>query len=109
VLYAPQSGDPHVTAERIVEGDLRAGNIDGAVLWGPIAGYLVSRHDTAKESGSAWTALSFPADPHIRFDYQIAMGVRTGEQGWKDTLDAWIAAHQDEIDAILRAYHVPLL
>jgi len=106
VLYPPQSGDPHETPESIVERDLLAGTIDAAVLWGPIAGFLVSRHATA---GPGWVALPFPPDSRIRFDYEIAMGVRFGEQAWRDALDAWIAAHHDEIDQILRSYHVPLL
>jgi quinoprotein dehydrogenase-associated probable ABC transporter substrate-binding protein len=106
VLYPPQSGDPHETPETIVERDLDAGTIDAAILWGPIAGFLVSRH---AESGQAWVALPFPPDPRIRFDYQISMGVRFGEQAWRDALDTWIAAHHEEIDQILRSYHVPLL
>ena len=50
----------------------------------------------------------FP-DPQIRFDYPIAMGVRFGEKEWKDTLDRWIAGHNEKIHAILHEYGVPLL
>ena len=35
------------------------------------------------------------------------MGVRFGEKEWKDTLDAWIAAIEAEIDAILASYRDP--
>jgi quinoprotein dehydrogenase-associated probable ABC transporter substrate-binding protein len=105
VLYPPESGDPQETAETIVERDLDAGKIDAAILWGPIAGFLVNRH----VSQEAWTALPFSPDPRIRFDYEISMGVRNGETQWKDTLDAWIGAHREEITQILTTFHVPLL
>ena len=35
------------------------------------------------------------------------MGVRAGEQPWLDALNAWIEAHQPQIDQILNDYHVP--
>lgn len=105
VFYAPQSGDPAESPAHIIEQDLLAGKIDAAIAWGPIAGFLVTRH-----AGSpAWRALPFKPDPVIKFDYEISMGVRFGEKEWKDTLDQWIRAHQDEVHGILAAYQVPLL
>jgi quinoprotein dehydrogenase-associated probable ABC transporter substrate-binding protein len=106
VFYAPQSGDPNETPGGIAERDLAAGNVDAAVLWGPMAGYLVGRHATP---APGWVALPFPADTNIRFDYEISMGVRNGEQSWLDTLNAWIEAHQGQIDRILDDYRVPRL
>jgi ABC-type amino acid transport substrate-binding protein len=108
VFYAPQSGDPNETPESIVERDLSAGAVDAAALWGPIAGYLASRHGGGGAE-PAWMAVPFPAAPGIRFDYEIAMGVRFGEQQWLDTLNAWIAQHQLQIDQILAEFHVPVL
>ncbi len=105
VLYPPQSGDPNVTALSTVEADFSAGRIDAAILWGPIAGYLVSRRGREDHLGLA----PFGQDPTIRFDYEIAMGLRQGEGDWKNTLDRWIVEHQSEIDRILTSYHVPLL
>ena len=40
---------------------------------------------------------------------KVAMGVRFGEKEWKETLDRWIAGHNEKIHAILREYGVPLL
>ncbi len=105
VLYPVQSGDPLVTALSTVEADFGAGRIDAAILWGPIAGYLVSRRGREDHLRLA----PFGQDPTIRFDYEIAMGLRQGENGWKNTLDRWIVEHQSEIDRILMSYHVPLL
>jgi quinoprotein dehydrogenase-associated probable ABC transporter substrate-binding protein len=103
--YAQQSGDPHENPAGIVERDLVAGKIDLAIVWGPIAGFLVDRHS----GKGAWRAVPFKPDPGIKFDYEISMGVRFGEKEWKDTLDAWIASHRGEIDTILASYRIPLI
>jgi len=105
VFYAPQSGDPAESPAHTIEQDLLAGKIDAAIAWGPIAGFLVTQHANAPR----WRALPFKPDPSIKFDYEIAMGVRFGEKEWKETLDQWIRAHQDEVREILTGYQVPLL
>jgi len=105
VMYAPQSGDPAENPAHIIESELDADKIDLAILWGPMAGFLVSRH-----AGSpAWRAVPFAMDPGIKFDYEISMGVRFGEKEWKDTLDQWIASHEESLRGILTSFSVPLL
>ena len=106
VMYAAQSGDPNETPDTIIERDLAAGKIDLAVVWGPIAGFIVGRHSG---DGQAWAAVPFKPDTKIRFDYEIAMGLRQGEQDWQHTLDAWIEGHHAEIDQILNTFHIPLV
>jgi len=103
--YAQQSGDPHENPAGIIERDLVAGKIDLAIVWGPIAGFLVDRHSDQ----GAWRAVPFKSGPGIKFDYEISMGVRFGEKEWKDTLDAWIARNRGEIDTILASYRIPLI
>ena len=105
VFYTPQSGDPAESPAHVLEQDLLAGKIDMAIAWGPIAGFLESRH----AQSPAWRALPFKPDSAIKFDYEISMGVRFGEKEWKDTLDQWIIAHEREVQAILASYRVPLL
>jgi quinoprotein dehydrogenase-associated probable ABC transporter substrate-binding protein len=104
-FYAAQSGDPEEHPASIVERDLTSGAIDVAIVWGPVAGFLASRHRGAE----SWTAVPFKPDPEIRFDFEIAMGVRFPDKEWKDTLDHWIAGHRPQIDNILQRYRVPLL
>jgi quinoprotein dehydrogenase-associated probable ABC transporter substrate-binding protein len=104
-VYATQSGDPDEHPANIIERDLAAGNIDLAIVWGPVAGFLADRHKTDQ----AWLSVPFQPDPAIKFDYEIAMGVRFGEKEWKDTLDQWISTHQDDIRKILTSYRVPIL
>jgi quinoprotein dehydrogenase-associated probable ABC transporter substrate-binding protein len=105
VLYAPQSGDPAESPSHTVEQDLLSGKIDAAIVWGPIAGYLVKRH----AEFPSWRAAPFLPDPQIKFDFEISMGVRFGEKEWKSALDEWIGAHQDKVQQILISYRVPLL
>jgi quinoprotein dehydrogenase-associated probable ABC transporter substrate-binding protein len=104
-IYQAQSGDPDEHPASVIERDLTAGVIDLAVVWGPVAGFLADRH----KSGQAWLAVPFKPDPSIKFDYEMAMGVRFGENEWKETLDRWISTHQNDIRNILVSYRVPLL
>jgi quinoprotein dehydrogenase-associated probable ABC transporter substrate-binding protein len=96
VVYSPQSGDP---------AENPAHTIDLAILWGPMAGFLVRNHSESP----AWRAVPFAPDRQIRFDYEISMGVRFGEKEWKDTLDQWIAGHEQTVREILAGFRVPLL
>jgi ABC-type amino acid transport substrate-binding protein len=104
-MYAQQSGDPAENPALIIERELTAGKIDLAIVWGPIAGMLVRKHPAP----SAWRAVPFTPDSQIKFDYQIAMGVRFGEKDWQNTLDEWITRHRDKVEQILVSYRVPLL
>lgn len=106
VMYAAQSGDPKETPDTIIDRDLSAGKIDVAIAWGPIAGFVVSRHASGARP---WAAVPFKPSPTIKFDYEIAMGLRQGEKDWQDTLNQWISGHQAEITQILAAFHIPLI
>ncbi|EWG99703.1 hypothetical protein Q427_23500 [Halomonas sp. BC04] len=84
--------------------DVVAGNTDGAVLWGPLAGYYASRHDPPLR------VLPLVDDTSgARLDYRITMGIRRGEPHWKDWINDFIDRHQEEVHAILSEYQVPLL
>ena len=104
-FYAQQSGDPTEHPANIIERDLAKGDIDVAMVWGPVAGFLADRH----KGGDAWLSVPFQPDPAIQFDYEMSMGVRFGEKEWKDTLDKWIATHRDDIRTVLTSFRVPLL
>lgn len=84
--------------------DLDKGEIDVALLWGPIAGYYALKAKTA----TAVTPLLKEHDGP-RMVYRIVMGVRHSDQNWKRALNKLISENQSEIQAILRAYGVPLL
>lgn len=105
VVYAPQSGDPAENPAHTIERELDAEKIDLAILWGPMAGFLVAHHSAVP----GWRAVPFAPDQEIKFDYEIAMGVRFGEKEWKDTLDQWIVSHEESVRGILTSFRVPLL
>lgn len=84
--------------------DLAAGSIDVALLWGPLGGYFAAQH------GDLLTVTPLVHEAKSsRMDYYIAMGVRPGETHWKRDIDKLIADNKDQIEAILREYHVPQL
>jgi quinoprotein dehydrogenase-associated probable ABC transporter substrate-binding protein len=84
--------------------DLDEGKIDAALAWGPMAGYF------AKKAGRPMTVVPLTHENGgPRMTYRITMGVRASDQEWKRTLNRLIRDHQDEIDAILLDYGVPLL
>jgi mxaJ protein len=49
------------------------------------------------------------SEPGVRFDYDIAMGVRYGEPEWKQTVETLITENRAAITGILREYNVPLV
>ncbi len=104
-FYAQQSGDPNENPGTVIARELADGKIDLAIVWGPVAGMLANQH----KGPDTWRTVAFKPDPTIKFDYQIAMGVRFGEKPWKDSLDSWIAGHQADIDKILASYQIPLV
>jgi quinoprotein dehydrogenase-associated probable ABC transporter substrate-binding protein len=102
-FYAQQSGDINENPGTVIDRELSANKIDMAIVWGPVAGMLVNGH----KGPDTWRTVDFKPDPAIKFDYQIAMGVRFGETPWKDSLDSWITQHQSDVDKILETYKVP--
>ena len=84
--------------------DLERGEIDVALLWGPIAGYYATK---AKTPTAVVPLVKEQGGPPMV--YRIVMGVRHSDQNWKRALNKLISENQDEIQAILRSYGVPLL
>jgi len=90
-------------AERMI-ADIRSGEIDAGVLWGPIAGYF------AGNGGEQLVVLPLLKETiGPRLAYRITFGVRPGEDDWKRELNAIIAKLQGKLDAVLLQYGVPLL
>jgi mxaJ protein len=104
VPYAMMNADPAQYPGQIVERDLAAGTIDAAIVWGPIAGFFAQR-----VKAPALSVVPLKSEPGVRFDYQMAMGVRYGEREWKQVVEGLIESRHAEIQAILREYGVPLV
>lgn len=102
--YPMMSPDPDQYPGAIIDQELAQGRIDAAIVWGPIAGFYAKR-----VTNVALNVIPLESEPDVRFDYEIAMGVRFGEREWKETIEKLIAENQKAITAILVDYGVPLV
>ncbi len=88
---------------RIVEAVAR-GDVDVAVVWGPLAGYFAPR----EAAPLTLVPVSPQIDrPFLPFVFDMSMAVRRGDGKLHDELDAWIERRQAAIDALLDRYGVP--
>lgn len=83
------------------------GDVDLAMVWGPVAGYWASRQDVEL------TMHPLPAVDErtgLPLNFNMSLGVRRGEDEWQARLEKVIEENQEEIYAILRdEFGVPLL
>ncbi len=84
--------------------DIRSGQIDIGILWGPIAGYYAQR---GGEKLTVVPLLKEETGP--RMAYRITMGVRQSDAKWKRQLNTIIKKRKKDIDKVLMDYGVPLL
>jgi len=101
--YQSQTGDAEQYPGEIVEKDLASGKIDVAFAWGPIAGYFAKRTRSA-----SIVAIPLQSRPGMKFDFEIAMGVRHADKDFRQLIDRLIDTNQGKIQAILEQYGVPL-
>jgi mxaJ protein len=90
---------------RIIEA-VAQGEVDIAAVWGPLAGYFAERSEVPltlmpMSDTGAFTPLAFTFD--------IAVGVRKGDDARRQAIDDAIARHQPEIRQLLQSYQVPLV
>ena len=104
VPYQIMNADPQQYPGEIIEKDLASGKLDAAIVWGPIAGYFAQRVKSPQLK-----VIPLKSEPGVRFDYQMAMGVRYGEREWKQQIEALLEAKSSEIQAILKDYGVPVV
>ncbi|MEP3637610.1 MAG: substrate-binding domain-containing protein [Paracoccaceae bacterium] len=84
--------------------DLQSGEIEAAVLWGPLGGPLVK---TSYPDMKVIPLIKEELPPRLFF--RITMGVRRGEKVWQRKLNSLIRRNQDEINALLHDAGVPLV
>jgi quinoprotein dehydrogenase-associated probable ABC transporter substrate-binding protein len=85
--------------------DVRSGEIDVGVLWGPYAGYFAQRD--GEKLTIAPILEEIPSGPKL--EYRVTMGVRIGDNGWKRQINDIIAKRRADITAVLLSYSVPLI
>ncbi|MBP8271002.1 MAG: substrate-binding domain-containing protein [Sphaerotilus sp.] len=104
VPYQMLNADPAQYPGELLEKELASGKIDVAIVWGPIAGFFAKR-----VSAPQLVVVPMKSEPGVRFDYEMAMGVRYGEREWKQQIEQVIDTHRPEIRAILNDFGVPLV
>lgn len=102
--YPMMSGDPKQSPAHIVEKELVSGNVNLTFLWGPLAG-----HVKKKTTDPELVVIPLEADMGIKFDFQIAMAVRHGDDKRLKLLNGLIEKNQAGIDKLIAGYGVPLL
>jgi len=85
--------------------DIRSGEIDAGILWGPYAGYL------SKTEGVALVVSPIASDPDLstKMTYGIALGVRASDTDWKKQLNTVLQTRRADIDKVLLDFGIPVL
>ncbi|MFC6488997.1 substrate-binding domain-containing protein [Nitratireductor sp. GCM10026969] len=90
---------------RIIDA-VASGKLDVAAVWGPLGGYFATRAPVAMRAVPITDTEEVSS---LRFAFSIAMGVRKDDQALKEQLDDFLQRRQDDIDAVLEEYGVPLV
>ncbi len=88
---------------RIIEA-VAKGDIDLAIVWGPLAGYFAKQSRVPLEIVPVSPQID---QPFLPFVFDISMGVRRGDQEFRDQVDQFLEKRHGEIDRILGDYRVP--
>jgi quinoprotein dehydrogenase-associated probable ABC transporter substrate-binding protein len=84
--------------------DIRNGDVDAGVLWGPIGAYWAAR------DGEPLVVVPLLKETRGgKIAFRITMGVRNGDDAWKRQLNEIIRKRQGDIDKVLLDFGVPLL
>jgi quinoprotein dehydrogenase-associated probable ABC transporter substrate-binding protein len=90
---------------RLIDAVAR-GDVDVAIVWGPLAGYFASREGAALDVVPVSPQVDVPFLPFV---FDISMGVRRGDDSLRARLDEVIERRQADIRRLLESYGVPLL
>jgi ABC-type amino acid transport substrate-binding protein len=83
-----------------------AGEIDVAIVWGPFAGPFARKQRVTLDVAQVMPGLERSAQPLV---FDIAMGVRRGDQVFKAELDHLLERRSGDIRALLDAAGVPMV
>jgi mxaJ protein len=104
---ASGTGWPPADAQARIVDAVAAGEIDTAVVWGPVGAYFAARHGKALDVTPTPTADA--RQPGVAFTIDVAIGVRKGDEALKARLQRALDERRAEVDAVLEQYHVPLV
>ena len=104
IPYQTMTGDDENNTAMQIEKDLTAKKINMAVVWGPMAGYILSQSPE-----NSYITLPMQSSPAIKYDFSMAMGVRYQDKVRKDRLNQLITENKAEIIEIIESYQILLL
>lgn len=104
--YALQGDYSRPDPPRTLIDAVARGDVDVAMAWGPIAGYFAQHEPVRLDVAPVAPQLDRGQLPMF---FDIAMGVRHGDTALRDRVQAAIDRRHADIEAVLRAYGVPLL
>ena len=88
---------------RIIEA-VSNGDIDVAIAWGPLAGYFATRQSVPLQIVPVSPQVDLPFLPFV---YDIALGVKRGNDSLRTRLDEVLVRRRADIDRILDRYGLP--
>lgn len=106
IPYRSQPGDTRTTIgdmmDRLIEDE-----VNMTIIYGPFAGWWAKKTDEVDIK--VIPLENDPDKPSMRFEFNMSMAVRYGEDEWKQQVNDFIRTHKDEIHEILEEYNIPLL
>ncbi|MDQ2670494.1 MAG: substrate-binding domain-containing protein, partial [Gemmatimonadota bacterium] len=87
---------------RIVDA-VANGDVDVAVVWGPLAGYFGARTSPPLKL----TPVRPTRDGILPFEFDISLATRRGDTVLHSAVEAAMDRRRADVDSILAAYHVP--
>ncbi|HET7604398.1 MAG TPA: substrate-binding domain-containing protein [Gemmatimonadales bacterium] len=82
------------------------GDVDLAIVWGPLAGYFARRERVPLTLTPVQPAMDGPARPFV---FAIAAATRRSDSALHRRLEEALTRHHEDVDALLKRYGVPLL
>ncbi len=104
IPYQTMTGDEDNNTAMQIEKDIKAKKIDMVIIWGPMAGYIISQSPL-----NSYTMIPMKASMGVKFDFPMSIGVRKSDKSRKAELDRLIVKKSKEIKAIIAGYNIPLL
>jgi mxaJ protein len=104
VPYKMLNADPASHPGDIIERELAQGQIDVAIVWGPMAAFVAKRVQSPQ-----LRVVPMRSEPGVTLEFDMAMGVRHGEPAWKAQVESFLQNHRADVQAVLRSFDVPLL
>ena len=96
--YSKPSPPAHVMAA------VAAGEVDAAVVWGPLAGYFARREPVPLKLAPVTPQVDSPSLPFV---FDISMGVRRGDAERLQMVNHFLTRRRADIDKVLDEFGVP--